>query len=172
MEYSNMFDVSHNMTYPYAIDMNRNIDNFEESRHISLEEAIKKIKNSITGEKDDEIFYSILLSQAPTEEDRKVILSIIEDEKKHNKMFKQLYESLTNTISPQSMMSRTNNSSTIYLKNLEKALFGELKAVEKYREIMAVMPDKEKYAMLMEIMTDEIRHAIKYNLLITKNMHK
>ena len=98
MEYSNMFDVSHNMTYPYAIDMNRNIDNFEESRHISLEEAIKKIKNSITGEKDDEIFYSVLLSQAPTEEDRKVILSIIEDEKKHNKMFKILPIIILDTI--------------------------------------------------------------------------
>lgn len=67
-------------------------------------------------------------------------------------------------------MSRSNNSSTEYLRNLQKALFGELSAVEKYRDIMAVMPDRRKYAMLMEILTDEIKHAIKYNFLITKNM--
>ena len=128
------------------------------------------IKASIASEKDDEIFYSVLLSQAPTEEDKKIIMSIINDEKKHNKMFKELYQELTKQTLPQSMMSRSNNSSSEYLKNLEKALFGELAAVEKYRQIMAAMPDKKKYSMLMEIMTDELKHANKYNFLIAKNM--
>ena len=67
-------------------------------------------------------------------------------------------------------MSRSNNSSTEYLKNLQKALFGELSAVERYRDIMAAMPDRKKYSMLMEILTDEIKHASKYYFLITKNM--
>ena len=145
-------------------------DNSQTNRDSALDEAIMEIKRSITGEKDDEIFYSILLSQATSENDKRIIQSIINDEKKHNKMLKQLYEELTKTTPPTSTMSRTNNSSTEYLKNLEKALFGELEAVEKYRRIMAVMPDKIKYSMLMEILTDEIKHAIKYNLLITNNI--
>ena len=135
-----------------------------------LQDAINTIKKSIESEKDDEIFYEVLLSQAPNESDRNVIKSIINDEKKHRAMLKQLYIELTSNSMPTPIMSRTSNTSTEYLKNLEKALFGELEAVEKYRNVMAAMPDKRKYAMLMEIMTDELKHANKYNFLITKNM--
>lgn len=53
-----------------------------------------------------------------------------------------------------------------YKTNLEKALFGELEAVKKYRKIMAQMPSGNSYTLLMSIMTDEIRHASKYNFLI------
>lgn len=175
MNFSNMYDFNQNYEYPTAVDLNNNRSNFDANnedydRHSALDEAINEIKKAITGEKDDEIFYSVLLSQAPTEEDKKVIQSIINDEKKHNKMLKKLYQELTRKTSPTSMMSRTNNSSSKYMKNLEKALFGELEAIEKYRKIMAAMPDKEKYSIIMEILTDEIRHAIKYNLLISRNM--
>lgn len=177
MDYSNMYNFNQSYEYPTAVNMNNDRSNIEElqeyekeDRLSALDEAIAEIKKSITGEKDDEIFYSVLLSQAPTEDDKKVIQSIINDEKKHNRLLKKLYQDLTKKPAPTSMMSRSNNSSSQYMKNLEKALFGELAAVEKYRKIMAAMPDKEKYAILMEIMTDEIRHAIKYNLLISKNM--
>ncbi len=140
------------------------------TRNSALQEAIASIKKSIEDEKDDEIFYEILLSQAPSEKDKKILQSIISDERKHNSMLKQLYKELTKEAMPNAIMSRSSASSTEYLKNLEKALFSELTAVEKYRKIMAAMPDKEKYAMIMEIMTDEFRHAHKYNFLITKNM--
>lgn len=135
-----------------------------------LQDAINTIKKSIESEKDDEIFYEVLLSQAPNESDRNIIKSIINDEKKHRAMLKQLYIELTSNAMPTPIMSRTSSTSTEYLKNLEKALFGELEAVEKYRNVMAAMPDKRKYAMLMEIMTDELKHANKYNFLIAKNM--
>ncbi len=140
------------------------------TRNNALQDAIASIKKSIEDEKDDEIFYEILLSQAPDEKDKKILQSIISDERNHNLMLKQLYKELTQEAMPSAIMSRTSTSSTEYLKNLEKALFSELSAVEKYRKIMAAMPDKEKYAMIMEIMTDEFRHAHKYNFLIAKNM--
>lgn len=163
-EYLNNNYFSRSTSFPEAI-------NYENNRSITLEEAIAEIKKSITGEKDDEIFYSVLLSQASNEDEKNIIQSIISDEKKHNAMLKKLYEELTKSTSPQSHMSRTNNSSDKYLKNLEKALFGELSAVERYRKIMFAMPDKEKYNTLMEILTDEIKHASKYNYLITRNFH-
>ena len=52
-----------------------------------------------------------------------------------------------------------------YKANLEKALFGELDAVSKYRKIMGTMPSGNSYTLLMSIMTDELRHANKYNFL-------
>lgn len=176
MDFTNTHDLSLNYKYPYAVSMSSrsdntvNMENDNTYRLSPLDEAINEIKKAITSEQDDAVFYSVLLSQAPTKKDKMVIESIISDEKKHNKMLRELYEQLTKMNSPQSTMSRTNNSSTMYMENLEKALFDELKAVEKYRKIMAAMPDKEKYAKIMEILTDEIKHAIKYNFLITKNM--
>lgn len=175
MDFTNSYDLNLNYKYPYAIcNSNRtdginNIENNSTYRLSPLDEAINEIKKAIEAEQDDAVFYSVLLSQAPTKQDKMVIESIINDEKKHKKILKELYEELTKMNSPQSTMSRTNNSSTMYIENLEKAMFDELKAIEKYRKIMAAMPNKEKYAKIMEILTDEIRHAIKYNFLINKN---
>lgn len=53
-----------------------------------------------------------------------------------------------------------------YKEQLEKALFGELNAVVRYRRIMGTMPSGNSYTLLMSIMTDELRHASKYNFLI------
>ena len=58
------------------------------------------------------------------------------------------------------------NNNMNYKENLEKALFGELDAVSKYRKIMGIMPSGNSYTLLMSIMTDELRHANKYNFLI------
>ena len=55
-----------------------------------------------------------------------------------------------------------------YKEKLEKALFGELDAVVRYRRIMGTMPSGNSYTLLMSIMTDELRHASKYNFLIHK----
>ena len=176
MDYYNTYCKSKNTSYETfnnnAGEMTMAIEKstIDINRNTALEDAIMMIKSSIASEKDDEIFYSVLLSQAPTEEDKRIIMSIINYERKHNKMFKELYQELTKQMVPQSMMSRTNNSSSEYLKNLEKALFGELAAVEKYRKIMAAMPDKDKYSMLMEIMNDDLKHAHTSNLLIAKNI--
>ena len=65
----------------------------------------------------------------------------------------------------ENIIIKTNNTMN-YKANLEKALFGELGAVEKYRRIMGAMPNKNSYTLLMSIMTDELRHANKYNFLI------
>lgn len=136
----------------------------------NLKEALALIKKSVESEKEDEMFYETLLSQTNNKQDREIIQSIIADERKHNRMFREIYRELTGIILPKSEMKVAEVTSTSYLNNLEKALFGELAAVEKYRKIMAAMPDKQKYNMLMEIMTDELKHASKYNFLITKNM--
>ena len=53
-----------------------------------------------------------------------------------------------------------------YNSGLEKALFGELDAVVKYRKILGAMPNRYSYTLLMSIMTDELKHADKYNFLI------
>lgn len=134
-----------------------------------LNEALNIIRDSIIDEAEDALFYSMIINQAMQDEDKEIIQSIVDDEKKHNMMLRQIYFSLTGSnVNPdESNISMKENT---YINNLKKALFGELDAVKKYRKVLAAMTDKENYNMIMEIMTDEIIHANKYNYLITKYM--
>ena len=133
---------------------------------ITLNQAIELIKQSVGNEKEDELFYDVLIKQAPTEKDKDIIKSIRDDERKHNQILRKLYYEFTGQIIPPDTLINESNSNTDYKSNLEKALFGELDAVVKYRKIMATMPSGSSYTLLMSIMTDELRHANKYNFLI------
>ena len=134
-----------------------------------LNEALEIIKASVDSEAEDASFYSLMINQAMQDEDKEIITSIVNDEKKHNMMLRQIYFSLTGTNLPMSKETMTNNKNT-YIANLRKSLFGELEAAKKYRKVLSAMTDKENYNKLMEIMVDELTHAHKYNYLITKYM--
>ena len=136
---------------------------------ITLNQAIDLIRQSVGNEKEDELFYENLIKQAPTEDEKEIIRSIRDDEKKHNKILRDLYYSFTGQMAPPNMaVSQDVDSKQSYKENLEKALFGELDAVKKYRRIMGTMPSGNSYTWLMSIMTDELIHANKYNFLIHK----
>lgn len=133
---------------------------------ITLNQAIGLIRQSVVNEKEDEIFYNTLINQAPTEKEKNIIKSIRDDERKHNSILRKLYYEFTGQILPVDTLTEENNNNMDYKANLEKALFGELDAVAKYRKIMGTMPSGKSYTLLMSIMTDELRHANKYNFLI------
>ena len=133
---------------------------------ITLNQAIELIRKSVGDEKEDEMFYDTLINQAPTEKEKEIIRSIRNDERKHNQILRRLYYEFTGGLLPQDNFKNVANNTMKYKANLEKALFGELGAVEKYRRIMGAMPNKNSYTLLMSIMTDELRHANKYNFLI------
>lgn len=157
---------------PVVKERSINITNEFNSRVESankLNEALTIIRQSIMDEAEDAKFYTMMINQAMQDEDIQIIQSIVDDEKKHNMMLRQIYFALTGSnidSEPQSASMKENT----YLNNLRKSLFGELDAVKKYRKVLAAMTDKDNYNKIMEIMTDEIIHANKYNYLITKYM--
>lgn len=134
-----------------------------------LNKALMLIKDAVEDERKDELFYSHLISLAPTEEQEGIIISIRDDEQKHNKMFREIYYSLTGMkiSSPENVYFDEPKS---YVEGITQALFGELAAVEKYRDIRAGMPNRYYRDMLFEIITDEIKHSAKYNYLLTINL--
>ncbi|MNH82532.1 Rubrerythrin [compost metagenome] len=132
---------------------------------------IKLIRESIQGERNDELFYDALIKMAPTEQEKDVIISIRNDERKHRKMFRTLYTQLTGMAPPVEQKEPAEDSEalpTSYLEGIEKALMGELKAFEKYRTIYLNI-DPQYRDWIFEIMTDEIKHASYYNWLYAKN---
>lgn len=161
----------YNMYTPYNQDYEINDRNSElqldSEEIITLNQAISLIKQSIGNEKEDEMFYNVLIKQAPTNEEKEIIKSIRNDERKHNRILRRLYYEFTGQILPEGTLSNNSEINMDYKSNLKLALFGELTAVAKYRKILGTMPSGNSYTLLMSIMTDELRHASKYNFLIS-----
>ncbi|MCY6354908.1 ferritin-like domain-containing protein [Clostridium sp. ZS2-4] len=136
-----------------------------------LQKSLELIKEAVSGEREDELFYDYLISVAPTREEKKIIASIRDDEKKHNMMFRRIYKDITG-MDVEVMEEETFEKPSSYLEGIKRALFGELKAVEKYRVIRQGLPNRYYRDMLFEIITDELRHASLYNYLYTENRMK
>jgi rubrerythrin len=134
-----------------------------------LQKALPLIKEAVQGEREDELFYQHLISLAPSKEEKGIIASIRDDERKHNRMFRQIYKDLTGK-EIQAPEKTPFERPSSYLDGIRTALFGELKAVENYRRIRQCLPAGGPYRdMLFEIITDELRHASKYNYLFALN---
>lgn len=136
-----------------------------------LKKSLEGIKAAVQGEKEDELFYDYLISVAPTNDEKKIIESIRDDERYHNKTFKQIYNNITGIdvlISSHEEFVKPVS----YIEGIKKALFGELGAVERYREIRRGLPSTMYRDILFNIITDEIKHSAKYNYLFTLNSTK
>lgn len=134
-----------------------------------LQEALESIKEAVQGEREDELFYDYLISVAPTMEEKKIIASIRDDEKNHNRLFRIIYKDFTGGKEVPAGNEETFEKPKSYLEGIEKALFGELRAVEKYRDIRSALAISMYRDILFDIITDEIKHASKYNYLFTLN---
>lgn len=130
-------------------------------------EALNLIVQSVSGEREDELFYDYLLSIAPRGQ-KEIIASIRDDERKHNKMLRELYWELTGRDIPQASEPAFQPPQN-YCEGITSALFGELAAVERYRKILFGLEFLPYRNMITEIYTDELKHASKYNYLFALN---
>ena len=173
--------ITMNNNYKY---MNMNIPNIDmerafpwpltfqsKSTQYNLNQLINEVKNSVGNEKDDEIMYSAMAKMAPNDEQRDIINDIKGNEMIHNKIFRKIFTELTGVVLPENTMdtATTATMNKSYPDMLKEAFSGELKAIERYRELLAYAPNMEIYSMIMYVMTDEIRHALKYNYLMMMN---
>lgn len=160
----NMYN-PYNVSNEYNYRSNEPVNMYHEEI-ITLNQAIELIRTSVGDEREDELFYDNLIKQAPTEKEKEIIRSIRDDERKHNQILRELYYNFTGQVIPPATLPVNIENKLNYKEQLEKALFGELNAVVRYRRIMGTMPSGNSYTLLMSIMTDELRHASKYNFLI------
>lgn len=131
--------------------------------------SITNDQGSGTGERNDELFYDELINLAPTKEQVAIIESIRNDERGHNKMFREMYRALTG----QEITGISNEQYVkvqSYEEGLQRALMGELGAVERYRNIWFGLPVGIYKDTVYGIILDELKHAAKYNCLITLNL--
>ncbi|WP_207708736.1 ferritin-like domain-containing protein [Heliobacterium mobile] len=130
-------------------------------------EAIQLILQSVSAEKEDDLFYSFLLKVAP-EGQKEIVASIRDDELKHFKMLRQIYWEVTGQEIPQAP-EVTFQEPGSFCEGIQKALFGELSAVERYRKILFGFEFLPYRNMITEIYTDELKHGVKWNFLYSLN---
>lgn len=130
-----------------------------------MAKSYKTLEEAIENEREDELFYDYLLSLAPTKEEKDIITSIRNEERKHFKYFKEIYSYYTRKSVP-SPNNVTFEKPQSYIAGVRKAKFCELGAVERYRNIRAGLPDIYYRDMLFEIITDELKHAHKYDYIL------
>ena len=163
--YTNFNNYMPRETMPWILDYTN------KSIQYNLNTALNMVRNSVNDELEDAAMYEALINIAPNEEAKEIIKSIRNDEQIHNKILREVFTDLSGVVLPPSS-GNVNIEKINYIDGIKKAFMGELKAVEKYREILTYMPNKELYNKILYIMTDEMKHAIKYNYLITMYMNK
>ncbi|WP_141400975.1 ferritin-like domain-containing protein [Lacrimispora amygdalina] len=134
----------------------------------NLPNALSLIQQALSGETEDRMFYTWLIDNAPSEEDKQIISGIRDNEIGHYDLFKQLSSNITGSV-PQQLPGEQFVPPESYCAGLSRALLGEQNAVAKYRKILYAMQFREDINMMIEIITDELRHGILYNYLYTKN---
>lgn len=131
-------------------------------------QALEMIRKAVQGERHDELFYDELIRLAPTQDQKKIIASIRDDERSHNRMFRQMYRELTGR-DVEAAADTPFQKPASYLEGIVTALFGELEAVEEYRKIWSGLPAGVYHDTLLGIIMDEQKHATKYNYLYALN---
>lgn len=131
------------------------------------QELSQKLIKAMTGEQDAREYYETLMTMTRSQEDRKIISKIMEDEKKHFNNFYRLYITLTGhqPILPPVQQLRISS----YVEGIKKSIMDETDAYEFYRDIYLAYLNPMVRQIFLEAFTDENEHAIRLNYLYAKN---
>lgn len=143
-------------------------ENNQMTNNPQLQESLEGIRKAVQGEREDELFYNYLINIAPTKEEKDIIASIRDDERRHNRLFRSIYKDFTGKEVPANE-NETFTAPSSYMDGIKRALFGELSAVERYRAIRRGLPMGPYRDILFDIITDELKHASKYNYIFALN---
>ena len=130
---------------------------------------IRELEKAINGEFSAIHCYEQLSKMAPNETQRKQILDIREDEKKHYQQFVQIYYNITGS-QPQPKI--TEECPSQYLEGLEYALKDEQETADFYLRISDETNISFVKELFRRIAADEQNHAVWFLYFYTKEKVK
>ena len=133
-----------------------------------VEALAEMLRDALDDEYRDYNKYMTLSSQMDDLADSETVKSLAYDEYKHRRLFEEIYAALTGSapLPPENIPAyKPEGSLTDEFTN---SLFGELEAVELYRDIMSSIENLSVRDMIFEIITDEQSHADIINYLLSK----
>lgn len=131
------------------------------------DEILELILKAIEQENEDSKYFEKLANLIQNEKDKEDIRKIYLDDKKHFKIFSEIYKSLTGK-EPIFEDEEIEIDDTLP-EELEDSIEQKLENVELYRLILSSFLDVGIRDMIYEIITDEQSHAQKLTKLYNKN---
>ncbi|MFC5447480.1 hypothetical protein [Paenibacillus aestuarii] len=152
-------------SYP-LIDWNFRLNDMQ-SPYQALQESLHFIYEASANERNVEKFYQKLLELSPSEEDRSVITSIREDERKHLQTLREIYLAFTGNQVPGSATTTTvYKDPASYKEGLKSAIFNKWKTNQVAGHILAAMPTGYYQNLLAKIAVDNVTIVSKLNYLL------
>lgn len=158
---SNGFDTRHVMRMNISTN----------SEIISINKSINMIRKYINNYGNEELFYNELLKNISDEKVEKIVKDIREDDRNHNRFYKEIYSNLTGQMIPIDNyqipnINKEEKKEHDISEQLEILLFDKLDNVSNLRKILSVMPNGVNYTLIFAILTDELKNSAKINYLI------
>lgn len=127
---------------------------------------VQMLEEALKGEATAIKLYTRMAERAPGPLDREFLSHIRDDEKKHFRLFSQVYLRLTGKHYEVGEIELPKACG--YPEELTKALIDELEAAEMYREMMLATCDMCIREIMFIAMTDEMEHATRLTYLFAK----
>lgn len=163
-----MSNFPHRLPYPgYPYITNRYYPTYTYEPVYAFPEALKLITEAAEAEREDDIFYSYLVELTPPAQ-KEISMSIRSDELKHFKQLRELHWEVTGEELPPAPEASPKKPRD-FCEGVGRAIFGELEAVERYRQILFGFEFLPYRNLIIEILTDELKHASKWNYLFSVN---
>ncbi|MFE5321858.1 ferritin-like domain-containing protein [Paenibacillus sp. NPDC056579] len=135
-----------------------------------LQESLHFIQEAVAGESNAEKFYEKLLELAPSEEDRSVITSIREDERRQLQILREIYLAFTGREVPASALMEYKEPAS-YKDGLRIVIFNKWKTNQNAGNLLAAMPTGYYQNLLAKIAVDNVTIVSKFNYLLAKLPH-
>ncbi|WP_238881850.1 cytochrome b5 domain-containing protein [Clostridium sp. YIM B02551] len=137
----------------------------------SVEEVLVIIEKSFDNQQEDEIAYNYLMALSQTEEEKSILISIRDDNLKHDGFLREIYAFYKKQCAPM-LRSSDCTYSEAYIPQIKKARLSEMENVYRYRNIMTGLTDKYYRDMMLEALTDCIIHLSKYDYILYLNLER
>lgn len=121
---------------------------------------IMDLQTAITNETIAAAFYTALMEIAPFEDARDFIRHARDDERKHYRMFFNLYVALTGR---HPIVTQPVIQIPQFCEGVKNSIKDELEAADMYREMYLSTTNTRIRDILFEAMNDEMEHAIRFN---------
>lgn len=149
-----------NITFEKSLK-NNNLNNDQDNMKLLIESILSNNQNV-------ENFYNILMLQAITKQDKKILQEIMYDNLKHIKMLKNIYATLFKTSRFANTLYTLDTPDTSYATNLDVALNSILSDIDTYMKLYENI-SKDHAMAIHTILIDKLKNANKINLLILRN---
>lgn len=131
--------------------------------------TISYVNEAFLDERQDLVYYEYLASMAPTDKEKEIIYSIMEEERVNATLLRRVYEEVTGIDVSQDPKEKLVMPQS-YLAGINEIISRESREMERYKSIREGFPAESSYIYtLSNIIANELDHITQLNYILTLN---